>query len=100
PAGKAQEALQQRYRPVSLMGRSGFASVLAGMPLLDSAPVTSGAGGGPTEGGIVLLPQPSGARAPLEIVLLDKVSCGCAAVIQLLEWLELPSSFLLVLERP
>ncbi|XP_050843732.1 serine/threonine-protein kinase pim-1-like, partial [Serinus canaria] len=41
---------------------------------------------------------PDGTSAPLEIVLLAKVSCGCAGVIQLLEWLELPVSFLLVLE--
>ncbi|NWY34608.1 PIM1 kinase, partial [Pheucticus melanocephalus] len=43
---------------------------------------------------------PDGTSAPLEIVLLAKVSCGCARVIQLLEWLELPDSFLLVLECP
>ncbi|XP_023780339.1 serine/threonine-protein kinase pim-1-like [Cyanistes caeruleus] len=48
----------------------------------------------------VLLPQPDGTRAPLEIVLLDKVSSGCTAIIQLLEWLELPDSFSLVLECP
>ncbi|NXQ06076.1 PIM1 kinase, partial [Vidua macroura] len=43
---------------------------------------------------------PDGTSAPMEIVLLDKVSSGCAAVIQLLEWLDLPDSVLLVLERP
>ncbi|NXJ24254.1 PIM1 kinase, partial [Dicrurus megarhynchus] len=98
PAGKAQEALQERYRLGSLLGRGGFGSVCAGMRLSDGAPVA-----------IKCVPRervrhwgelPDGARAPLEIVLLDKVSAGCAGVIRLLEWLELPSSFLLVLERP
>ncbi|XP_058709133.1 serine/threonine-protein kinase pim-1-like, partial [Poecile atricapillus] len=35
-----------------------------------------------------------------EIVLLDKVSTGFPGVVQLLEWLELPSYIVMVLERP
>ncbi|XP_037981921.1 serine/threonine-protein kinase pim-1-like [Motacilla alba alba] len=98
PAGKAQEALQERYRVGSLLGRGGFGSVCSGTRLSDGAPVA-----------IKRVPRdrirhwgelPDGSSAPLEIVLLAKVSQGCAGVIQLLEWLELPDSFLLVLERP
>ncbi|XP_068031423.1 olfactory receptor 14J1-like, partial [Anomalospiza imberbis] len=43
---------------------------------------------------------PDGTSAPLEIVLLDKVSTGFPGVVQLLEWLELPNDILIVLERP
>ncbi|XP_064257930.1 serine/threonine-protein kinase pim-1-like [Passer domesticus] len=96
--GKAQEALQERYRLGSLLGRGGFGSVWSATRLSDGAPVA-----------IKRVPRdrirhwselPDGTSAPLEIVLLAKVSCGCAGVIQLLEWLELPDSFLMVLERP
>ncbi|XP_056366523.1 serine/threonine-protein kinase pim-1-like [Oenanthe melanoleuca] len=82
----------------SLLGRGGFGSVFSGTRLADGAPVA-----------IKRVPRgrirrwgelPNGARAPLEIVLLDKVSTGFPGVIQLLEWFELPSCFLLVLERP
>ncbi|XP_053857591.1 serine/threonine-protein kinase pim-1-like [Vidua macroura] len=127
--GKAQEALQERYRLGSLLGSGGFGSVFAATRLSDGAPVAIKRvprdrirhwgelvsergqrqkpgrlpqprhGLSPTDG-IALLPQPDGTSAPLEIVLLAKVASGCAGVIQLLEWLQLPDSFLLVLERP
>ncbi|NWY76119.1 PIM1 kinase, partial [Erithacus rubecula] len=42
---------------------------------------------------------PHGTRAPLEMVLLDKVSTGSPGVIQLLEWLELPNNIMMMLER-
>ncbi|NXV54802.1 PIM1 kinase, partial [Molothrus ater] len=39
PAGTAQEALQERYRLGSLLGRGGFGSVFAATRLSDGAPV-------------------------------------------------------------
>uniref|UniRef100_A0A8U7NCS5 non-specific serine/threonine protein kinase n=1 Tax=Corvus moneduloides TaxID=1196302 RepID=A0A8U7NCS5_CORMO len=81
PAGKAQQGLKERYRLGSLLGRGGFSSVFAATRLSDGAP-------------------PDGTSAPLEVVLLDKVSTGFPGVVQLLEWLELPNSVVLVMERP
>ncbi|XP_064285584.1 serine/threonine-protein kinase pim-1-like [Passer domesticus] len=80
-AGKAQQRLKERYRLGSLLGRGGFGNVFAATRLSDGAP-------------------PDGTSAPLEIVLLDKVSSGFSGVVQLLEWVELPNDILMVLERP
>ncbi|XP_064285662.1 olfactory receptor 14J1-like [Passer domesticus] len=93
PAGKAQESLQERYRLGSLLGRGGFGSVFAATRLSDGAPVA-----------IKRVPRnriwywselPDGTSAPLEVVLQDKVSTGFPGVVQLLEWLELPSDIVM-----
>ncbi|XP_064285636.1 serine/threonine-protein kinase pim-1-like, partial [Passer domesticus] len=94
----AQESLQERYRLGSLLGCGGFGSVFAATRLSDGAPVA-----------IKRVPRnriwhwselPDGTSAPLEVVLQDKVSTGFPGVVQLLEWLELPSDIVMVLERP
>ncbi|NWY48623.1 PIM1 kinase, partial [Sylvia atricapilla] len=43
--------------------------------------------------------QPDGTRVPMEIVLMEKVGSSCYNIIQLLDWFELPDSFMLVMER-
>ncbi|NXO46622.1 PIM1 kinase, partial [Locustella ochotensis] len=95
PAGKAQEALLEWYRVCSLLGCGGFGSVFMVTRLSDGTSHSSSS----TEG-IVVLPQPNGTSAPLDIVLLDKVSTGFPGVVLLLEWLELPNKILMVLEHP
>ncbi|RMB89921.1 hypothetical protein DUI87_33695 [Hirundo rustica rustica] len=96
--GKAQHGLKEQYRVGSLLGRGGFGSVFAATRLSDGAPVA-----------IKRVPRnrvrhwdqlPNGTSAPLEIVLLHKVSTGFPGVAQLLEWLELPNDIIMVLERP
>ncbi|KAL2303333.1 hypothetical protein Nmel_010804 [Mimus melanotis] len=114
PAGKAQQGLRERYRLGSLLGRGGFGSVWAATRLSDGAPVAIKTvprsrvrhwdelpwhGISPADG-IVLFPQPDGTSAPLEVVLLDKVSSGFPGVIRLLEWRELPNNIVMVLECP
>ncbi|XP_071311649.1 serine/threonine-protein kinase pim-1-like [Agelaius tricolor] len=98
PAGTAPEALQERYRLGSLLGRGGFGSVFAATRLSDGAPVA-----------IKRVPRnrvrhwgelPDGSRAPLEIVLQAKVSTGFPGVVELLEWFELPNHIVMVMERP
>ncbi|NWW19176.1 PIM1 kinase, partial [Falcunculus frontatus] len=98
PAGKAQEGLKERYRLGSLLGRGGFGSVFSGTRLSASVPVA-----------IKRVPWnrirhwgelPNGTGAPLEIVLLDKVSTGFPGFVQLLERLELLNTVVMVLERP
>ncbi|XP_077048562.1 serine/threonine-protein kinase pim-1-like [Agelaius phoeniceus] len=98
PAEKAQQGLKEQDRLGSLLGRSGFGSVFAATRLSDGAPVA-----------IKRVPRkrvrhwgelPDGTSAPLEIVLLAKVSTGFPGVVQLLECLELLNDILMVLEHP
>nr|XP_054506935.1 LOW QUALITY PROTEIN: serine/threonine-protein kinase pim-1-like [Agelaius phoeniceus] len=99
PAGKAQQGLKEQDRLGLLPGHGSFGSIFAATRLSDGAPVA-----------IKRVPRnrvrhwgelPDGTSAPLEIVLLAKVSTGFPGVVQLLEYLELPNDILMmVLECP
>ncbi|KAM8988490.1 serine/threonine-protein kinase pim-1-like [Ara ararauna] len=96
--GKEKEPLEQLYRVGPLLGSGGFGSVYSGVRLSDSAPVAIKhvARDRISSWGEL----PNGTRVPMEIAMLKKVGSGCSAIIHLLDWFELPDSFVLVLERP
>ncbi|NXS78958.1 PIM1 kinase, partial [Erpornis zantholeuca] len=96
--GKLQHGLTECYQVGSLLGHGGFGSVFAATRLSDGAPVAVKCVSRNCIRHWGLLPD--GIRAPLEVVLLDKVSTGFPGVIQLLEWLDLPNNVVLVMERP
>nr|XP_041571909.1 calcium-dependent protein kinase 27-like isoform X2 [Taeniopygia guttata] len=84
--GAQQEAGHKRQRQEQYLwgpqlGSGGFGTVFSGIRLSDGSP-------------------PDGTRVPMEVALMEKVGSGCHNIIQLLDWFELPDSFVLVLERP
>ncbi|KAM4779421.1 serine/threonine-protein kinase pim-1-like [Cyanocitta cristata] len=79
PRRRQTRTAKRRKRPG--LGSGGFGTVFSGIRLSDGSP-------------------PDGTRVPMEIVLMEKVGSGCHNIIQLLDWFELPDSFLLVMERP
>ncbi|XP_032913342.1 LOW QUALITY PROTEIN: serine/threonine-protein kinase pim-1-like [Catharus ustulatus] len=101
--GAQQEAgqkkqLQELYQLGPQLGSGGFGTVFSGIRLSDRSPVAIKRVA--RESVLQWDELPDGTRVPMEIVLMEKVGSGCHYVIQLLDWFELPDSFLLVMERP
>uniref|UniRef100_A0A672UJW2 non-specific serine/threonine protein kinase n=1 Tax=Strigops habroptila TaxID=2489341 RepID=A0A672UJW2_STRHB len=94
-AGKEKQPLERLYRVGPLLGRGGFGSVYSGVRLSDGAPVAI-----KRVARERISSWGDGTRIPMEIAMMRKVRSGCSAIIQLLDWFELPDCFLLVLERP
>uniref|UniRef100_A0A663N5F3 Serine/threonine-protein kinase n=1 Tax=Athene cunicularia TaxID=194338 RepID=A0A663N5F3_ATHCN len=96
PTGKEKGRLEELYREGQLLGSGGYGSVYSGTRLSDGTPVA-----------IKHVSRErvrawgDGTRVPMEIVLLNAVgSSSFRGISRLLDWFELPDSFVLVMERP
>ncbi|XP_072788584.1 serine/threonine-protein kinase pim-1-like [Taeniopygia guttata] len=89
---------QEQYLLGPQLGSGGFSTVFSGIRLSDGSPVALKRVA--RESVLQWDELPDGTRVPLEVVLMEKVGSGCQNIIQLLDWFELPDSFILVLERP
>uniref|UniRef100_A0A8C3Y5T1 Serine/threonine-protein kinase n=1 Tax=Catharus ustulatus TaxID=91951 RepID=A0A8C3Y5T1_CATUS len=92
------ESKAELYQLGPQLGSGGFGTVFSGTRLSDGSPVAIKRVA--RESVLQWDELPDGTRVPMEVVLMEKVGSGCHYIIQLLDWFELPDSFLLVMERP
>ncbi|XP_014114251.1 PREDICTED: LOW QUALITY PROTEIN: serine/threonine-protein kinase pim-1-like [Pseudopodoces humilis] len=97
-AGHKKELWELYQLGPQLLGSGGFGTVFSGTRLSDGSPVAIKRMARDTV--LQWDELPDGTCVPTEIVLMKKVGFGCRRIIQLLDWFELPDSFVLVLERP
>ncbi|NXD65624.1 PIM1 kinase, partial [Eolophus roseicapillus] len=95
--GKEKEPLEQLYRVGPLLGSGGFGSVYSGVRLSDSAPVAIKH---VARERISSWGELVSAGPPRQRKGKPGVGSGCSAIIHVLDWFELPDSFVLVLEHP
>ncbi|XP_038001322.1 serine/threonine-protein kinase SMU1-like, partial [Motacilla alba alba] len=96
-AGQRKE-LQELYELGPQLGSGGFGTVFSGIRLSDGSPVAIKRVA--RESVLQWVELPDGTCVPMEVVLMEKVGSGCHNIIELLDWFELPDSFVLVMERP
>nr|XP_032604435.2 protein kinase kin1-like [Taeniopygia guttata] len=92
------EQRQELYLWGPQLGSGGFGTVFSGIRLSDGSPVALKRVA--RESVLQWDELPDSTRVPMEVALMEKVGSGCHNIIQLLDWFELPDSFVLVLERP
>ncbi|XP_072785522.1 serine/threonine-protein kinase pim-1-like [Taeniopygia guttata] len=97
-AAGQREQRQELYLWGPQLGSGGFGTVFSGIRLSDGSPVALKRVA--RESVLQWDELPDGTRVPMEVALMEKVGSGCHNIIQLLDWFELPDSFVLVLERP
>ncbi|XP_053800599.1 uncharacterized protein LOC128789102 isoform X1 [Vidua chalybeata] len=97
-AAGQKKQLQELYQLGPQLGSGGFGTVFSGIRLSDGSPVAIKRVA--RESVLQWVELPDGTCVPMEIVLMEKVGSDCHNIIQLLDWFELPDSFVLVMERP
>ncbi|XP_053836677.1 serine/threonine-protein kinase pim-2-like [Vidua macroura] len=97
-AAGQKKQLQELYQLGPQLGSGGFGTVFSGIRLSDGSPVAIKRVA--RQSVLQWVELPDGTRVPMEIVLMEKVGSDCHNIIQLLDWFELPDSFVLVMERP
>ncbi|XP_021343971.1 serine/threonine-protein kinase pim-3-like isoform X1 [Mizuhopecten yessoensis] len=93
---KDKDAFQRVYTVGQHLGSGGFGTVYSGTRKRDNLPVAIKV---ITKEKVTEWGQLNGHSVPMEICLLKRVN-NCAGVIKMLDWFEMKTNFVIVMERP